>query len=117
MAGADSAPKLIPAIVTGILSSSGVRAKRVPSDDRRVAPLPVALERVAGDARTQEEQVVEVRHVPLGAEAPDVVDPLAGGPLDLGDDVAVEEVRLAQAGLPRPVARRSAAAVVRRAHQ
>ena len=30
-AGADSAPKLIPAIVIGIFSSSGFFAKRVPS--------------------------------------------------------------------------------------
>ena len=30
-AGADSAPKLIPAIVIGILSSSGCFANRVPS--------------------------------------------------------------------------------------
>ena len=30
-AGADSAPKLIPAIVTGIFSSSGFFANRVPS--------------------------------------------------------------------------------------
>ena len=30
-AGADRAPKLIPAIVTGIFSSSGLDANRVPS--------------------------------------------------------------------------------------
>ena len=30
-AGAESAPKLMPAIVTGIFSSSGFFAKRVPS--------------------------------------------------------------------------------------
>ena len=31
LAGADSAPKLMPAIVTGIFSSSGFFANRVPS--------------------------------------------------------------------------------------
>ena len=36
----------------------------------------------------------------LGAEAADVVDPFARRPLDLGDRIAVEEVRLAQAGMP-----------------
>ena len=41
-----------------------------------------------------------MRHLPLGAEAADVVDALARGPLDLGDHVAVEEGRLAQARLP-----------------
>ena len=46
--------------------------------------------------RAEEEEVVEVRQPPLGAEASDVVDPLARGPLDLGDDGAVEEVRLAE---------------------
>ena len=65
-----------------------------------VAALPVALERVAGDARAEEQQVVEVRHPALGAEAADVVDPLARGALDLGDHVAVERRRLAQPGVP-----------------
>ena len=41
-----------------------------------------------------------MRHAPLGAEAADVVDALARGALDLGDRVAVEQVRLAQAGVP-----------------
>ena len=64
--------------------------------DVGVAALAVALERVARDARAEEEQVVEVRHAPLGAEAADVVDALARRALDLRDHVAVEEVRLAQ---------------------
>ena len=95
-AGAESAPKLMPAIVIGIFSSSGFFAKRVPSVDVRVAALAVALERVARDARAEQEEVVEVRHAPLRAEAADVVDALARRALDLGDHVAVEEVRLAQ---------------------
>ena len=61
------------------------------------AALPVALERVARHAGTEEEQVVEVRHVPLRAEPADVVDPLACRALDLRDDGAVEEIRLAEA--------------------
>src|SRR4029077_7274088 len=68
--------------------------------DVGAASLAIALERVARDTRAEEEQVVEVRQTPLGAEAADVVDTLACRALDLGDDVAVVEVRLAQAGLP-----------------
>ena len=37
-----------------------------------------------------------MRQPALGAEASDVVDPLARGALDLGDDGAIEEVRLAE---------------------
>ena len=59
--------------------------------DVRVAALAVALERVARHARAEEQQVVEVRHRALGAEAADVVDPLARGALDLVDHVAVED--------------------------
>src|SRR4029079_3189883 len=73
----------------------------------RVAALAVALERVARHARAEEEEVVEVRHGPLGAEAADVVDPLARRALDLVDDVAVEDRALAQPG--PPAARRRAA--------
>ena len=38
-----------------------LRREARPEDDVRVAALPVALERVPGDARAEEEQVVEVR--------------------------------------------------------
>jgi hypothetical protein len=61
------------------------------------AALAVALERVARDARAEEEQVVEVRQPPLRAETADVVDALTGRALDLGDRRSVEQVRLAQA--------------------
>ena len=61
-----------------------------------VAALAVALERIAGDAGAEEEQIVEVRQMPLRPEAADVVDALACGALDLRDDSAVEEIRLAQ---------------------
>ena len=72
-AGADQGAELMPAIVIRIFSSKGRPAAR-PRRHVRVAALPVALERVAGDAGAEEEQVVEVRHAPLGAEAADVVD-------------------------------------------
>ena len=62
------------------------------------AALAVALEGVARDAGAEEEQIVEVGHAALGAEAADVVDPLAGHAVDLVDGVAVEELRLAQPG-------------------
>jgi hypothetical protein len=64
-----------------------------------VAALAVPLQRVARHARAEEDEVVEVRHVPLGAEPADVVDAGPRSALDLGDRVTVEEGRLAQ----RPV--------------
>ena len=76
--------------------------------DVGVAALAVALERVARHARAEEQQVVEVRQPPLGAEAADVVDALARGALDLGDDVAVEERGLAQRRVAADVAISSA---------
>ena len=95
-AGADSAPKLIPAIVTGIFELERLLGEARAEHDVGRAPLAVALERVAGDRRAEEEEIVEVRQAPLRAEPADVVDPLARGALDLGDDGAVEEVRLAE---------------------
>ena len=80
--------------VDGLLGEA--RAHR----DVRGAALPVALERVAGDACPEEEEIVEVRHAALRAEAPDVVDPLARHPVDLVDGVAVEEGRLSQPRSP-----------------
>src|SRR5262249_21964194 len=71
------------------------------------AALAVALERVARDRRTEEEKIVEVRQPALRAEAANVVDPFRRSALDLGDDGAVEEVRLAEV----PAAR------LRRSHQ
>src|SRR6202035_3306007 len=76
-------------------------ARKAPTDrDVGGAPLAITLERVARDAGAEEQQIVEVRHAPLGAEAADVVQALAGGALDLGDRVAVERRGLAQAGMP-----------------
>src|SRR5262249_25997810 len=78
------------------------RLRRVPraEDDVCVAALPIPLERIPRDTRAEQEQVVEVGEAPLRAEAADVVDPLARRALDLGDDVAVVQVRLAQPGMP-----------------
>ena len=98
-AGAESAPKLIPAIVIGIRELERLRRVARAERDVRRAPLAIPLERVARDARAEDEQVVEVRQPPLRAEAADVVDPLARGALDLGNGGAVVEVRLAQAAL------------------
>jgi len=71
-----------------------------PDHDVGGAALAIALERIARDGRAEEQQVVEMRHAALGAEAADVVDPLARGALDLGDRAAVEGRGLAQAGVP-----------------
>ena len=67
--------------------------------DVRVAALAIALERIARHARPEQQEVVEVGEAALGAEAADVVDALARGALDLGDDLAAEERRLAQGHL------------------
>ena len=63
----------------------------------RVAALAIALERVARHAGTEKDQVVEMRHAALGAPAADIVDPGAGGALDLVDHIAVEGGRFSQA--------------------
>ena len=62
LAGADSAPKLIPAIVIGIFRWSGLLGVAVAEHHVGVAALAVALERVARHAGAEEQQVVEVRH-------------------------------------------------------
>jgi hypothetical protein len=72
-----------------------------PEDDVRRAPLAVALERIARDRCAQEQEVVEMRHAPLRAEAADVVDPLPRGALDLCDDVTWEQVRLSEVPVVR----------------
>src|SRR5262249_30550727 len=69
-------------------------------DDVRAAFFAVALERIPRDARAEDEEIVEVREPSLRAETADVVDPLACSALDLRDDVAVVQVRLAEPGMP-----------------
>ena len=64
------------------------------------APLAIALEGVARHRRSEEEQVVEVRQLALGAEAADVVDALARRTTDLMDRVAVEDVGLLEPWMP-----------------
>ena len=97
-AGAESAPKLMPAIVIGIFRWSGAFAELVPDDDVRGKSqrLAVALERVARDAGAEQQEIVK-GEPPLGPETADVVDPLARGALNLCDHRAVEQVRLAEA--------------------
>ena len=102
----DSAPKLMPGDRDRDLQVQRPGGVAVAEHDVGVAALAVALERIARDARAEEEQVVEVRQPALGAPAPDVVDALARGALDLGDHVAVEGGRLAQG---RQVRRRGVA--------
>ena len=100
LACAESAPNDMPAIVIGIFRCERRLRVAGPEHDVGVAALAVALERVARDARAEHQQIVEVGEPALGAEAADVVDPLARGALDLGDRVAVEELRLAQPRMP-----------------
>jgi len=78
------------------LQVQGLLGKTGAEDDIGLAALPVPLERVARDARTEQQQVVEVRDPALGAAAADVVDALAGGALDLSDRRPVEGRGLAQ---------------------
>ena len=72
--GAESEPKLMPAMVIGILSVIGFLAKRVPSVDVGAALLAIAFERIAADRGAEKQQIVEMRQLALGAEAADVVD-------------------------------------------
>ena len=50
--------------------------------DPGFAFFPVALQRVAGHAGAEQEQVVKGGQPPLGTEATNIVDALPGGPLD-----------------------------------
>ena len=86
------------------LQAQRLGGEAVAEHDVGVAALAVALERIARDARAEEQQVVEVRHAALRAPAADVVDPLARRALDLGDRVAVERRRLAQRPARHPYA-------------
>jgi hypothetical protein len=67
-----------------------------PERDVRVAALPVTLEGIAGDARAEQQEIVEVGDTSLRAKAADVVDALLSRALDLRDHRAVVEVRLAK---------------------
>ena len=72
-AGPDSEPKLMPAMVIGILSFSGFFAKRSPSTTS-VRTLAIALERITADGGAEKQQIVEMGHLSLGAAAANVID-------------------------------------------
>ena len=89
-ASADSEPKLMPAMVIGILSSIGFLAKRVPIIDIGAAFLAIALERIARDRGAEEQQVVEMRQLALGAGATDIINAGGRSTADLRESVIVE---------------------------
>ena len=62
------------------------------------AALAIAFERIARDRGAEEEQVVEMRDLALGAAAADVIDAGGGGAADLGQGVIVEGRGLARNG-------------------
>ncbi len=68
----------------------GVLGISAAEHDVGVAALAIALQGVPRHRRAQEEQVVEVRQLALGAPPTDVVDTGVGGTLDGGDGGAVE---------------------------
>src|SRR5262245_22438828 len=55
-----------------------------------MALLPVALERIARERRTEEQEIVEVRHLALRPKAANLVEPGCRGPLDVVDRPAIE---------------------------
>ena len=73
LAEADSAPKLMPAMVMGMSSSRGSGAVPAAEHGAGLAALAVALERVARDRGGQEDEIVEGRDLPAGAQASDRV--------------------------------------------
>ena len=62
------------------------------------ALLAIAFERIARDRGAEEQEVVEVRHLALGAAAADVVDAGRGGAADFRQRVVVEGGGLARRG-------------------
>ena len=74
LALADSEPKLMPAMVIGIFRWIGFLAKRVPSTTSVPQRLAIALQRIARHRGAEEQQIVEMRQLALGAAAADIVD-------------------------------------------
>ncbi len=105
LACADSDPKLMPAMVMGILSVTGLRGEARADGDVGRAALAVAFERIAADRGAEEQQVVEMRQPPLGAATTDVVDAGRGRAANLRDRVVVEGRRLARRGVDPAVLR------------
>ena len=71
-------PKLMPAMVIGIFSSSGFLAKRVAQHHVGIAAFPVALQRIARHRGAEKQQIVEMWEPAFGAEPPDIVEARAG---------------------------------------
>ena len=69
--------------------------------------LAIAFERIAADRGAEEQQIVEMRQLALGAGAADVVDAGRRGAADLGDRVVVEGRRLARRRVDPAVLRAS----------
>ena len=97
LALAPSAPKLMPAMVMGILSSIGFLAKRVPRCHISGAFLAIALQGIARDGGAKENEIVEGGQLALGAIAADFIEALIRGAMDLRQDVGREAVRRTQA--------------------
>ncbi|MNP06191.1 hypothetical protein D3C76_981640 [compost metagenome] len=68
----------------------------VAEDHIGAALFPIAFQRVARHAGAQQQQIIEVRDLTLGATAADVIDASLGGALDFLDGQAVEGRGLAQ---------------------
>jgi hypothetical protein len=83
-------------MVIGIFSTIGFLAKRGAEHDGCVAFLAIAFERVARDRGAEEQQVVEMRQLALGAGAADIVDAGRRGAADFRDRIVVEGRGLAR---------------------
>ena len=108
LAGAESEPKLMPAMVIGIFSVIGFLRVARAERDVGAAFLAIAFERIAADRSAEKQEIVEMRQLALGAEAADVIDAGRGRAMDFGDRVFVER---------RRGARRGRGAFIVRAHQ
>ncbi len=97
---ADSAPKLMPATVIGMASSMGRDGEARAEHGLGRAALAIALERIARQGRGEKQQVVEVRHAPLRAQAADLVQAARRRALNVVDGVAVEARRFLAAAVP-----------------
>ena len=88
----------MPAMVIGILSSIGFLAKRAPSTTSVSHRLAIAFERIARDRRAEEQQIVEMRQLALGAAAANVVDAGRRRAADLGQRIRIEGRGFARRG-------------------
>ena len=88
----------------GDIELEGVRPVAATEHRLRLTALPVALQRIAGDGCREEDEVVEGRELPAGAEPTDGVLARLGHVVDPRDDVGREAGvgRNALEGLVRP---------------